>query len=167
MTYNCAPPKMTMLYALETPSIGGDTAFSNQVLAYQDLSDGMKETLANLSAVHTGEGLAKIYKEKPADAPRAEHPVVRIHDETNEKALYVCAAFTRRFVGWSNQESKALLDYLYQHSIRPEYQARHRWNKGDLIMWDNRALLHFAVHDHSDEPRVIHRLQVEGPVPIG
>jgi len=166
MTYNHAPPMLTMLYALEAPSIGGDTAFSNQVLAYHGLSDGLKKVIDRLHAIHTATGLAELYGQDVAKAPKAEHPVVRIHDGTGEKALYVCRAFTQRFVDWSKQESEPLLQYLFQHSIRPEFQARHEWSKGDLVMWDNRALLHFAVHDHGDEPRVIHRLQVDGPVPV-
>jgi taurine dioxygenase len=165
MTYNEEPPKLTMLYALEAPELGGDTAFANQILAYEDLSDGMKSMLHGLRAIHTAEGLAGHYGAEPAEAPRAEHPVVRSHDETGEKALYVCRAFTDRFVGWSRQESRSVLEYLYEHGVRPEYQARHHWRPGDVAMWDNRCLLHFAVHDHGDEPRVIHRLQVAGGRP--
>jgi len=166
MSYDHTPPMLTMLYALETPSIGGDTAFSNQILAYQGLSDGLKKVIDQLHAIHSAAGLAEIYGQEAAKAPRAEHPVARVHDGTGEKALYVCRAFTQRFVDWSKQESEPLLQYLFQHSIRPEFQARHEWRKGDLVMWDNRALLHFAVHDHGDEARVIHRLQVKGPVPM-
>ncbi|MEM7221167.1 MAG: TauD/TfdA family dioxygenase [Pseudomonadota bacterium] len=163
MSYNAAPPKLTMLYALEAPEIGGDTAFANQQLAYAALSDGLKATLSGMQAQHTARGLAGIYGENPDQAPSAVHPVVRTHDETGEAALYVCRAFTDRFVGWSRQESAALLEYLYQHSVRPEFQARHRWRRRDLVMWDNRCLLHFAVHDHADDQqRLIHRLQVEG-----
>ena len=166
MAYDHAPPMLTMLYALEAPAIGGDTAFSNQILAYQGLSDGLKKVIDQLRGVHTAAGLAELYGQDPSKAPRAEHPVARIHDGTGEKALYVCRAFTQRFVDWSRQESKPLLQYLFQHYISPEFQARHIWRKGDLVMWDNRALLHFAVHDHGDEARVIHRLQVQGPVPV-
>jgi taurine dioxygenase len=166
MTYNTLPPKLTMLYAHATPSIGGDTAFANQVLAYEALSEGLRAILDELRAEHTAGGLANIYGEDPGEAPTAVHPVVRTHDETGSRSLYVCAAFTRHFIGWSREESKPLLDYLYRHSVRPEFQARHVWKPGDLIMWDNRSLLHFAVHDHAeDEPRSIHRVQVEGPVP--
>ena len=164
MTYNPAPPKLTMLYAQAAPSLGGDTAFANQELAYDALSDGLRELLDRLRAVHTGEGLAEVYGEDPADAPRAEHPVVRTHDQTGRRSLYVCRAFTRRFAGWRREESAPLLDFLFKHSVRPEFQARHKWNAGDLVMWDNRCLLHYAVHDHEDEPRTIHRLQVEGPI---
>jgi len=166
MTYNEAPPKFTMLYARETPSIGGDTAFSNQILAYNALSDGLKSVLAGLKAEHTAANLATQYKQKSNEAPNAIHPVVRTHDETGEKALYVCRAFTSKFVGWSARESQSLLSFLFEHSVRPEFQARHHWRDGDLVMWDNRSVLHFAVHDHADEePRRIHRLQVEGPIP--
>lgn len=165
MTYNPSPPKLTMLYALEAPDIGGDTAFSNQVLAYQELSDGLKRVIDELAAEHTAEGLATIYNEDSAEAPRAVHPVVRTHDETGERALYVCRAFTRKFVGWTRSESRPLLEFLFEHGVRPEYQARHRWHAGDLVMWDNRCLLHYAVHDHGDDSRVIHRVQVEGPIP--
>ena len=165
MTYNAAPPKLTMLYAHSSPSIGGDTAFANQELAYDALSSGLRATVDCLRAGHSAAGLAAIYGENPKEAPRAEHPVVRTHDETGRRSLYVCRAFTQRLVGWSRGESTGLLEYLYQHSVRPEFQARHTWQAGDLVMWDNRCLLHFAVHDHGDEPRLIHRLQVEGPVP--
>jgi taurine dioxygenase len=165
MTYNPSPPKLTMLYALEAPEIGGDTAFANQALAYAELSDGLRRVVDTLRAVHSAEGLAGRYGADPAAAPRAEHPVVRTHDETGQRALYVCRAFTRRFVGWTREESAGLLEYLFSHSVRPEFQARHAWRPGDLVLWDNRCLLHFAVHDHGDAPRRIHRLQVSGPVP--
>jgi taurine dioxygenase len=165
MSYNSRPPKLTMLYALEAPAIGGDTAFANQVLAYGGLSDGLKSILDGLGAEHSAAGLATIYDEDSSEAPRAVHPVVRTHDETGERALYVCRAFTRKFTGWTRPESKPLLEFLFEQGVRPEYQARHRWRAGDLVMWDNRCLLHFAVHDHGDDARVIRRVQVEGPVP--
>jgi taurine dioxygenase len=165
MTYEKKPPKLTMLYALEAPQLGGDTAFANQILAYQALSDGLRAVVDGLRAVHSAAGLATLYGADQKEAPRAEHPVVRTHDETSERALYVCRAFTERFVGWRREESRRLLEYLYEHSVRPEFQGRHHWQPGDLMMWDNRSLLHFAVHDHGDEPRRIHRVQVAGPSP--
>ena len=166
MTYNPAPPKLTMLYALEAPEIGGDTAFANQIIAYNELSEGLKSTLANLTAVHSAAGLAALFKADSSEIPRASHPVIRRHDETGEQALYVCRAFTQRFDGWSRSESQGLLETLFKQSARPEYQARHRWQPGDLLMWDNRAVMHYAVHDHGDAPRLIHRLQVQGLVPV-
>lgn len=166
MTYNPMPPKLTMLYALETPDIGGDTAFANQILAYEALSDGLKVVIDDLVATHSAAGLAALYKADGESAPHAEHPVVRTHDESQARALYVCKAFTNKFIGWRKEESEALLAFLYEHSVRPEFQARHQWQQGDLAMWDNRCLLHYAVHDHADDqPRKIHRVQVEGLAP--
>jgi len=101
MTYNPVPPKLTMLYAHAAPAIGGDTAFANQALAYAELSAGLKAVIDQLQAEHSAAGLATIYKEDSAEAPRAVHPVVRTHDETGERALYVCRAFTRKLVGWT------------------------------------------------------------------
>ena len=166
MTYELAPPKLTMLYAHSAPALGGETAFANQVLAFQSLSSGLQQTLAGLRAKHSAAGLATQYRQDTEQAPSALHPVVRTHDETGEQALYVCRAFTERFDGWSRNDSRALLEHLFEQSVRPELQARHRWQVGDLVMWDNRSLLHFAVHDHADdEPRLIHRLQVAGSIP--
>ncbi len=165
MTYNAAPPKLTMLYALEAPALGGDTAFASQTLAYEACSDGLRAVLDTLRAEHSAADLARLYGEDPSQAPRAEHPVVRTHDESGRRALYVCRAFTRRIAGWTVDESRGLLEYLYGHAVRQEFQVRHRWRPGDLVMWDNRCVQHFAVHDHGDEPRLIHRLQVAGPVP--
>lgn len=165
MTYETTPPKLTMLYARATPELGGDTAFANQCLAFEALSPALRETLLGLRAIHSAAGLARLNGADAAAAPRAVHPVVRTHDETGARALYVCRAFTQRFDGWSREESAGLLETLFEHSTRPEFQARQQWRPGDLVLWDNRCLLHFAVHDHGDEPRVIHRLQVAGGVP--
>ncbi len=162
MSYNQAPPKLTMLYAHAAPEFGGDTAFANQHLAFEDLSDGLKTTLKETTAFHSAAGLARLYGRDEASAARATHPVFRRHETTGDLALYVCKAFTRNFTGWSREESKPLLDYLYNHSTSMEYQARHNWQAGDLVMWDNRSVLHYAVHDHGEDVRVIHRLQVEG-----
>ena len=165
MTYSPTPPKLTMLYALEAPELGGETAFANQILAYEALSPGMQALAGRLVARHSAKDLARLYGQNPDEASEALHPVVRTHEESGSKALYVCAAFTRNFVDWHRNDSKALLDFLFEHSVRPDFQARHRWQAGDLVMWDNRCLLHYAVHDHGDDPRLLHRLQVEGVVP--
>jgi taurine dioxygenase len=165
MSYNERPPKLTMLYALEAPDLGGDTAFANQHLAYEALSEGMRSLVDDLEAIHSAEGLAGLYGADQKAAPRATHPVVRTHDENGRRALFVCRAFTQRFTNWTREESRSVLDYLYQHCVRPEFQARQQWKAGDLVMWDNRSVQHFAVHDHGDDSRVIHRLQVAGPRP--
>lgn len=162
MSYELIPPKITMLYALEAPTIGGDTAFANQHLALNELSDPLREQLQTMNAVHSAAGLARLYRQNPDEAPRAIHPVVRRHEERGDDALYVCRAFTTKFEGWRTAESRGLLDYLFEHSARPDFQARHHWQAGDLVMWDNRSVLHYAVHDHADDPRTINRVQVQG-----
>ncbi len=165
MSYEPVPPMLTMLHALEAPELGGDTAFANQHLALAELSPNLREQLSQMRAVHSAEGLARLYGQDPSTAPRAVHPVVRRHEERGDDALYVCRAFTQRFEGWRRGESEGLLGYLFEHSARPDFQARHHWKVGDLVMWDNRSVLHYAVHDHADDPRTVHRVQVQGAEP--
>ena len=151
-----------MLYALETPALGGETAFANQILAYDELSVGMKRLLDDLTAEHSAEDLARLYGADVKEAMRAEHPVVRVHEDSGARALYICRAFTRRFKDWTRAESKALLDYLYEHSVRPEFQARHQWRPNDLVMWDNRCVLHRARPYDYSLPRVMRHVRVAG-----
>jgi taurine dioxygenase len=162
MSYEPTPPKLTMLHAIEAPELGGETAFANQHLAFEALSPTMQDQLRTMSAVHSAEGLARLYRQDPGDAPRAIHPVIRRHEERGDEALYVCRAFTTTFDGWRRSESRGLLEFLFEHSARPDFQARHRWRAGDLVMWDNRSVLHYAVHDHGDAARTMHRVQVQG-----
>ncbi len=165
VTFHERPPKLTMLHALEVPELGGDTLFANQYLAYQALSDGMKRLLDGLRAEHSAAEFAAVMGKDPAAAPRAVHPVVRTHDETGRKALYVCRAFTRKIEGMTRRESAPLLEFLYEHTTRPEFQARLCWRPGDLVLWDNRCTLHYAVHDHGDAPRTLRRATIDGPRP--
>ena len=162
MSYEPVPPMLTMLHALEAPALGGDTAFANQHLALAELTPSLLDHLLHVDAIHSAEGLARLYRQDPAEAPRAVHPVVRRHDERGDDALYVCRAFTTRFDGWRASESRGLLEFLFEHSARPDFQARHHWQPGDLVIWDNRSVLHYAVHDHDDDPRTILRVQVQG-----
>ncbi len=166
MSYEPVPPMLTMLHALEAPDLGGETAFANQHLALSELSAPMREQLRTMSAVHSAEGLARLYRQDPAEAPRAVHPVIRRHEERGDDALYVCRAFTQRFDGWRRNESRGLLEFLFEHSARPDFQARHQWQAGDLVIWDNRSVLHYAVHDHGDAARTMHRVQVQGLAPV-
>ncbi|GIS18150.1 MAG: hypothetical protein CM15mP120_00660 [Pseudomonadota bacterium] len=162
MSYAQAPPKLTMLYALQTPVLGGETAFANQILAYQELSTGMKRLLDELIAEHSAEDLARLYGADTAEASRAEHPVVRVHEESGARALYVCRAFTRRFKDWSRPESKVLLS-IYTNTVCG--QSFKRGINGGPMIWScgtTAVSLHYAVHDHGDDPRLLHRLQVQG-----
>lgn len=162
MSYEPVPPKLTMLHALEAPELGGETAFANQHLAFTELSPTLQDQLRGMRAIHSAEDLARLYRQDPSEAPRAVHPVVRRHEERGDEALYVCRAFTQRFDGWRRNESRGLLEFLFEHSARPDFQARHRWQAGDVVMWDNRSVLHYAVHDHADDPRTLLRVQVRG-----
>jgi taurine dioxygenase len=164
VTFQEHPPAVTLLHALEVPEIGGDTQFANQYLAWETLSSGMQRLLSPLKALHSGDVLARAMGRK--EAPQALHPVARTHPDTGNKALFVCEAFTRHFEDMSAQESRPLLRYLYELASRPEFTARHHWSVGDLVVWDNRCVQHYAIHDHGDAPRVLHRVTVDGERPV-
>ena len=160
-THALAPPKITTLVAREIPALGGDTGFANQNLAYESLSAALRELLDGLYAVHYGTDLA--YEQGvDAMALRSAHPVVIEHDETGERALYVNADYTRHFAGWTESESKPLLDFLFAQATRLEFMYRHRWQPGDFIMWDNRSVQHRVVADHGSATRQLNRVTLHG-----
>lgn len=175
-SYDTSPALGSILLAREVPAAGGDTMFASMHHAYMALSDGMKSTLETLKAVHSsrhvfGEGTyyTKGTAGRIGNADQATqdavHPVVIRHPETGRKTLYVNAGFTTHFQGWTVDESKSLLDYLYAHASRPEFQTRFQWRKGSIAFWDNRATWHFAVNDYHGERRLMHRITIEG-VPL-
>ena len=94
------------------------------------------------------------------------HPAIRTHPETGRKALYVNQAHSCNFEGWSMEESDGLLNYLYTHQIREEFQCRHVWQKGDLAIWDNRCTLHYPVNDYHGHRRLLHRITLKGDKPV-
>jgi taurine dioxygenase len=166
VTFERCPPMASMLYALEVPEAGGDTLFANQHLAFERLSPGMRRMLEPLRAVHTGRGLAAVTgKEADWREHGQLHPVVRTHPETGRKALFVNRGFTVAFEDMTPEESAPLLDFLIERATRPDLQCRHRWRKGDLVMWDNRSVMHYAVHDHGDARRTLHRVTIVGDEP--
>jgi len=179
-TYTEKPPLGTILYALEVPDAGGDTMFANTYLAYEALSDGLKQVLDGLKAVNSaalagGGGRAQLIKSNTAmkaqnmddaDSLEAVHPVVRTHPETGRRSLYVNRPHTVRFDGWTEAESRPLLDFLCQHAVRPEFTCRFRWRPGSLAFWDNRCTQHFAIDDYSGHRRRMHRLTIEGERPV-
>lgn len=166
VSFEPRPPKYTMLNAKAVPPIGGDTQFANQYLAYESLTPALQAQLTGMRAEHRAEGLALLMGKDPSEAPSAVHPVVRTHPSTGRKALYVCAAFTRWFEGWTAEESAGLLRFLYERSSRPDFTYRHQWQPDDLVIWDNRCVLHYAIHDHDDGDRLLNRITVEGEVPV-
>jgi taurine dioxygenase len=177
LSYTPEPALGSMLYALEIPSVGGDTMFANMYLAYEMLSDTMKDFVTGLHGVHDYShayetvfsklpGRPPITDEQLAKVPPVEHPLVRTHPETNRKCLFVNPGFTRSIVGMTGDESRALLDFLFAHATRPEFIYRHHWQDHDLLMWDNRCLMHRAVADYDmNENRHMHRATIAGDVP--
>ena len=140
------PPMGTVLYAKELPPMGGDTLFANQYLAYENLSAPLRGFLKGLKAVNSAtKGTAAATRsDRVADAGTGEarvleaiHPVVRTHPETGRKALYVNTGHTVRFEGMSEEESRPILEYLFQHQIKPEYCCRFVWTPGAVAFWDN------------------------------
>ncbi len=170
------PPMATMLVAREVPPYGGDTMFANMYAAYEALSAGMRAMLDGLRAVNSS-ALADVSKtredrirEQGADGGdqeyEAEHPVVRTHPETGRKALYVNVAHTLRFVGMTEDESRPLLRFLFEHSVRPEFTCRFRWRVGSVALWDNRSVMHHPINDYHGHTRVMHRISLAGDVPV-
>lgn len=170
------PPMGSILLARELPPYGGDTIFANMYLAYEALSDGMKEMLALLKAIAVSNkpGVTATRKERvktdakaePATVFEAIHPVIRTHPETGRKLLYVNCAHTLRFDGMSEEESRPLLQYLFEHQVRPEFTCRFVWERpGSIAFWDNRATQHNPVNDYHGYKRVMHRITLAGDKP--
>jgi len=174
------PALGALLYALEVPARGGDTMFADMTAAYESLSDGLKATLDGLTALHTG---ARSYGSQSKfqggknqsvsmsidaneDGDRLiEHPVVRTHPETGARSLFVNPNYTLCFKGWTEAESKPLLDFLYAHAIRDEFVCRFRWDKGSVAVWDNRCTMHRAVNDYEGQRRHVRRVTLVGDRP--
>ena len=158
-TFDEQPPAISILSARELPSRGGETAFANQYAAYDALSDGMKELVANLHAVHDATS-----HNRPNEM--ATHPVLRTHPDTGRTALFVNSEFTRRFAHMTTEESEGLLKFLTTHAHRPEFCYVHRWRPGDVVMWDNRAAQHYPVLNRPEgETRRMWRVTVAGDRP--
>ena len=171
------PPMASMLIAREVPPAGGDTLFANMYQAYDTLSDGMKRLLEGLSAVNSSAAadVSRTREDRLRDSARADakreyvatHPVVRVHPETGRRARDVNVAHTLRFEGMTAEESAPLLQYLYQHQVRPELTCRFRWQPGSLAFWDNRCTQHHAVNDYQGHRRLLHRITLAGDTPRG
>jgi taurine dioxygenase len=173
------PPAATLLYAVETPSHGGDTLFTSTYAAYDALSPGMKQLVESLvgvnsaalkhsggrSKLHGRIGSMKIHDTDEAAGYEAEHPVVRTHPETGRKALYLSRSHTVRFKDMSEEESQPIVLWLQQHQIRPEFTCRVRWAPGTLTVWDNRCTQHSAVNDYHGQRRRMQRLTVGAQIP--
>lgn len=172
--FRAEPEFASILRAVECPAAGGDTIFTSLVAAYEGLSDGMKSYLENLSAVndfmklHGSPAKARSWKgdnfermdAMRRDHPPTEHPMVRKHPVTGRKHLYLSESFTTHVVGVDADESQRVLDFLFRHVSKPEYQCRFSWQPGSMAFWDNRAALHYAVADYWPEKRLMHRVTI-------
>ncbi|RJQ82460.1 TauD/TfdA dioxygenase family protein [Amycolatopsis panacis] len=158
VTYAQSPPIASVLQILQSPEVGGDTMWSNQYLAYEALSEPIRELVDGLTALH-GFAYGSFRSE-------AEHPVVRVHPETGRRSLYVNRMFTQRIPQLTAGESEALLAHLFTVSESPQRVCRFRWNEGAVAVWDNRATQHYAVNDYSAR-RVGRRVTVLGDEPKG
>lgn len=160
------PPKITMLSAQVIPA-GGDTMWSNQYLAYESLSPVMQRMLEGLRVHFRAVKLARSQGvTNSEEVPSAVHPLVRTHPETGRKALYIGHADNVVGIeGMREAESRPLLNFLYQHSTQPDNIYRHMWRAGDVVMWDNRCTMHYAVHDYGTQERVLNRVTLKGEVP--
>lgn len=164
------PPIVTLTHALQLPSHGGDTCFISLHAAYDALSDRMKAYLDGLEAVQdlamigehswrNGNGDAGRLAAMLQSGKHASHPVVLRHPRTGRRAVWVNETYTRFVAGVPPLEGRAILAMLFQHLQKPEFQYRHRWLPGDLLLWDNRSVLHYASVDY-DERRIMHRVSV-------
>ncbi len=177
-SYDREPALGSMLVARELPPSGGDTAFASMYAAYDALSDGLKKTLRGLRAVHSAKhvfGPRAGYQQQgeelggrignPDATTRLDdpvHPVIIRHPLSGRPALYVNAAFTLRFEGWTAEESRPLLEFLYAHAVNAANVHRFQWQRGSIALWDNRATWHLAYNDYQGMRREMHRITIEG-----
>jgi alpha-ketoglutarate-dependent taurine dioxygenase len=182
VTFMEKPPMGSLLRAVELPTYGGDTSWVDSQLAYESLATPVQQLVDQLTAVHDGNrewgsflkrhlelqgGIGNEWDgERVTELVPVEHPVVRVHPETGRKGLFVNPGFTSHIVGVSDAESRGILDLLYAHLTKPEHTIRHRWQAGDLGIWDNRSTSHYANRDYT-EKRVMHRITLQGDKPFG
>ena len=176
VTFMDRPPLGSILRAVELPPYGGDTSWVDAQLAYESLSEPVRDLADQLTAVHDGNREFGHYLKRHGgnvwegrrvtELVPVEHPVVRVHPETGRRGLFVNPGFTDHVVGVSDAESRAILDLLYAHLTKPEHTVRHRWQRGDLALWDNRSTLHYANRDYTAQ-RVMHRITLAGDRPFG
>jgi len=177
VSYEHQPPGITLLTLLEVPATGGDTGWASQVVAYERLSDPIKKLLEGLRAEHSGfpqaENARKDGKFVRREPVKSDHPIVRVHPATGQKALFVNPGFTKRIIGLKEEESDAILKLLFKHiSQGQDFQVRIKWDDRTVSLWDNRVTAHTAisdydVHDEAEGLRHGFRITTLGDVPEG
>lgn len=181
-SYLAHPPKGTMLYAVEVPDVGGDTLFADCAAAFDDLSSGMQEFLLAQTGIYSPKlvhGSSGDYTSEDAKKQlgasyggnndfaegEVEHPLVRTHDESGIKSIYCGLFHAHRIKGWTREESLPVFRFLNEHLTQEKYVSRCHWQKGTLVLWDNRRLFHNALNDYQGKRRHMHRVIIQGPVP--
>ena len=173
VTFREAPSMGGILRARTLPPLGGDTLFADTVAIYRDLPDRVKERIDGLTAEHDilqsfgGRVSDEKRDELRRTTPAVAHPVVRTHPETGERALYVNKTFTTRILGIPEDESRAILEILFAAAKAKDIIYRHKWRPGDMVMWDNRALIHLAAGCPPEMARTMYRTTIKGDVPLG
>jgi taurine dioxygenase len=161
-TFLRCPPSSTMLVARLLPPSGGDTMFANQHAAFDAMSPAMQDIVVGLRAIH--QRVARDGEGRVIEHDEATHPVAPAHPINGRRALFVNRDYTTAIEGFTTSESDALLAFLFAHSCRPEFTCRHRWAMGDVVLWDNRSLLHCVVGDATG-PRLLHKATMAGDEP--
>jgi taurine dioxygenase len=178
VTFTERPPMGSVLLARMVPPVGGDTLWASCAAAYEALSPAMQEFLLTLSATHdiaqsfpaerfgmSLEAAEKLQAAKRKNPP-VKHPVIRTHPVSKRRGLFVQEGFTTHINELKAAESRVLLDYLFQHSVRPEFTVRWKWREGDVAFWDNRCTLHYATDDYRPQRRVMNRATIVGDIPV-
>ena len=185
--FNPKPAKATMLFAKESPDVGGDTMFANMYQAYETLSEPMKTMIRDVKTWSVGnrkklsasdnhgsvregrykgnEKMAAKVRDPGDLVTESAHPLVRTHPETGRKALFL-GNHAIGLDGFQDKEAKPLLDYLKAHSIHPEFTCRFRWEVGSVALWDNRCTMHRALNDYPGKRRRMHRITICGDAPF-
>jgi taurine dioxygenase len=177
-TFRAIPPIGSILRCLARPETGGETLWADMVAAYENLSDKMQHFLSGLEAVHDFINFRHKFDDLPPrerhaklaemeeELPNPVHPVVRTHPVTKCKALFVNEQFTLRIKDMREDESRALLDFLFAQARIPEYQFRFHWEVNSMVFWDNAPLQHYAANDYYPQRRTMHRVTIKGDRPL-
>jgi taurine dioxygenase len=177
-TFRAAPPMGSILRCLVRPETGGETLWCDMVAVYEGLSDKMRSFVSGLEAIHDFKNFRHKFDDLPPrerhlklaemeeELPNPVHPVVRTHPVTKRKALFVNEQFTLAIKGMREDESRALLDFLYAQARIPEFQFRFHWEVNSMVFWDNRPLQHYAANDYYPQRRTMHRVTIKGDKPF-
>lgn len=177
LSYKALPSLGSLLYAQELPAEGGDTLFADMHKAWETLPDALKKAVEGKNAEHSytatyskpkfgSQWRPQLTAEQLAEVKAVSHPIVRTHPETGRKALFVSEGFTTHIAGLPEDESRDILQALYDHSVKPEHLYRHRWQPGDIVFWDNRSLIHLATGCPEHLRRKLYRTTIEGDAPF-